>query len=243
MALQSNKLDLSKIDVVYPVKITREGNAELRYSLRSLVNLPHKDVHIFSDYIPWLSKNVKWHPSSDRPGVPRFANVNTSLLRACKDQNISDPFVFMNDDFFILNSIDEIPYYYNGTLQQHYDFLHKTYTSGSKYMRHLLEAQTVLKNGGFDNLDYELHCPILFKKKELQQILEQFPDTACRRTLYANMLKIKGEQAIDFKIYGFLDNFDHSRSFVSTTDANFKRQSGVRSLIRSRFTKPSEYEK
>ena len=243
MASQSNKLDLSQVDIVYPVKITRDGNAELRYSLRSLVNLPHRNVHIFSDYISWLSKEVKWHPSSDRPGVPRFANVNTTLLRACEDPNISDPFIFMNDDFFVLNPVDKIPYYYNGTLQQHYDYLHKSYPTGSKYMRNLLEAQTVLKQSGFDNLDYELHCPIIFHKAELKDVLKAFPNSACRRTLYANMAKVEGEQAIDFKIYGFLDNFNHARPFVSTTDANFRRQSGVRSLIRSKFTSSSKYEK
>lgn len=242
MAKQSSKIDLSKIDVVYPVKPTPDENIELRYSLRSLENMPHRNVHIFSDYIPWLSKKVKWHPSSDRPDKARFANVNTTLLRACDDPNISDPFVFMNDDFFVMQKIKEIPYYVNGTLQQHFDYLHKTYR-GSKYMHDILETQSELKRLGLGTLDFEVHAPIIFYKDELRKILKAYPNAACRRSIYGNVMKVDWEQAIDFKIYGFGDQFDHNRPFVSTADANFRRQSGVRSMIRSQFTQPSPYEK
>lgn len=242
MAKSNNKINLKDIDVVYPVKATPDENVELRYSLRSLENMPHRNVHIFSDYIPWLSKKVKWHPSSDRPGKPRFANVNTTLLRACKDPNVSDPFVFMNDDFFVMQKIKELPYYCNGTLQQHWEYLHRTY-AGSKYMRDLLETQSVLKEMGYGTMDFEVHCPIIFYKDQLIKILEAYPYTACRRTIYANMMEVPYEQVVDFKIYGFGDQFDHNRPFVSTADANFRRQSGVRSMIRSKFTHQSPYEK
>lgn len=243
MAKQSNKINLKDIDVVYPVQPTRDGNNELRYSLRSLRNMPHRNVHIFSDYIPWLNEHtVKRHPSSDRPDKKRFANVNTTLLRACDDPNISDPFVFMNDDFFVMKPIKTIPYYVNGTLQQHFDYLHKTYR-GSKYMHDILETQSELKRLGLGTLDFEVHAPIIFYKDELRKILKAYPNAACRRSIYGNAMKVDWEQAIDFKIYGFGDNFDHNRPFVSTADANFRRQSGVRSMIRSEFTTPSSYEK
>ena len=231
----------NKIDVVYPVKPTRNGNAELRYSLRSLDNMPHGKVHIFSDYIPWLSKEIIWHPSSDRPDKSRFANVNMTLLRACEDPNISDPFIFMNDDFFIMKKIKDLPYYANGTLQQHWDYLHKTY-KGSKYMRDILETQTELKRLGYDTIDFEVHAPIVFHKKLLKQILKKYPRAACRRSIYGNKAKVSYEQVVDFKIYGFGD-FDQSRTFVSSADGNFDRQSVVRSLVRSTFTQPSKYEK
>lgn len=231
----------NKIDVVYPVQPTRNGNAELRYSLRSLSNMPHGKVHIFSDYIPWLSKEVVWHPSSDRPGKSRFANVNTTLLRACDDPNISDPFVFMNDDFFVMQKIKELPYYANGTLQQHWDYLHQFYVM-SKYMRDLLETQSELKRLGYGTIDFEVHCPILFYKDKLREVLTAYPNTACRRTIYANMAEVDWEQVIDFKIYGFGD-FDKNRPFVSSSNGNFDRQSVVRSLVRSTFTQPSKYEK
>lgn len=231
----------NKIDVVYPVKPTNNNNLELRYSLRSLENMPHGKVHIFSDYIPWLSKEVIWHPSSDRPDKSRFANVNTTLLRACEDPIVSDPFIFMNDDFFVMQEITELPYYCNGTIQQHWDYLHQFYEM-SKYMRQLLEAQTVLKEEGYGTIDFEVHAPILFHKKELKKILKKFPNTACRRTIYGNVMKVKHEQVIDFKIYGF-GNFDQNRPFVSTSDNNFNRQSVVRTMIRSAFTEPCKYEK
>lgn len=230
-----------KIDVVYPVKPTKNGNAELRYSLRSLSNMPHGKVHIFSDYIPWLSKEVVWHPSSDRPDRTRFANVNTTLLRACDDPSVSDPFIFMNDDFFVMKKIKDLPYYSNGTLQQHWDYLRQFYAM-SKYMRDLLETQTILKEMGYGTLDFEVHAPILFYKDKLREVLTNFPNTACRRTIYANMAEVPYLQVIDFKIYGFGD-FDKSREFVSSSDGNFNRQSVVRSLVRSTFTQPCKYEK
>ena len=240
MAKQSSKL--KDCDVVYPVRPTRNGNAELRYSLRSLVNLPHRDVHIFSDYIPWLNeKKVKRHPSSDQPGKSRFANVNQTLLRACEDPNISDPFIFMNDDFFVLQKITSLPYYANGTLQQHWDYLHQFYNM-SKYMRDMLETQSELKKLGYGTIDFEVHAPILFYKDKLREILKAYPRTACRRTMYGNMMEVPYEQVIDFKIYGF-GEFDKNRPFVSTSDGNFDRQSVVRSLVRSKFTQPCEYEK
>lgn len=231
----------NKIDVVYPVQPTRNGNAELRYSLRSLKNMPHGKVHIFSDRIPWLSKEIVWHPSSDKPGRSRFANVNETLLRACNDPNVSDPFVFMNDDFYVMKPITDLPYYCNGTLQQHWDYLHQFYTM-SKYMRDLLETQSVLKEMGYGTIDFEVHAPILFYKDKLKEVLTKFPNTACRRTIYGNLMEVPYEQVIDFKIYGFGD-FDKDREFVSSSNGNFDRQSVVRSLVRSAFTEPSKYER
>src|SRR5688572_13246658 len=98
-------------DIVY---VCRPGddNEELRYSLRSLRNLPHGRVFV-AGYCPvWVSSEVERIP------VPRMSDKHThalaSLVAAMNDERVSDPFVMFNDDFYIMRPMDRVPILHTG---------------------------------------------------------------------------------------------------------------------------------
>lgn len=97
-------------DVVYPVKLTRNGNRELRLSLRSLSNIPHRNVYVVAPERPeWLSGDVRFIECPD--DHVSYENVNRKLLAACSVDDLSENFIFMNDDIFIMQKMTEIPYW------------------------------------------------------------------------------------------------------------------------------------
>ena len=93
------------MDILYTLKQCDQCD-ELIYSLRSLCNLPHDRVFLVGGcpknidkskvvYIPTEQKGTKWRNSTN--------NVKT----ACKDPRLSDDFILMNDDFFVLKPIND----------------------------------------------------------------------------------------------------------------------------------------
>ena len=96
---------MSAPDVVY---LCRSGeNEELRYSLRSLKNVPHGQVWIFGGAPSWISDRVNF------VGVPqtdfnfrdawktKFENTRRNLYTATQQPEVSEHFLLMNDDFYV----------------------------------------------------------------------------------------------------------------------------------------------
>jgi CCR4-NOT transcriptional regulation complex NOT5 subunit len=45
-------------------------------------------------------------------------NVRDKYKIICECEDISDDFILMNDDFYILNKVEEIKYYHRGKLKK-----------------------------------------------------------------------------------------------------------------------------
>lgn len=81
-------------DIVYFVKDT-ESNEELRYSLRTLKNFPHRKVWLYGG-CPAGLKPDKWvHLVQDKEN--KWENVRMMLESACKNKEISSSFWLFND--------------------------------------------------------------------------------------------------------------------------------------------------
>lgn len=92
------------MDIVY---VVREGekNDNLRYSLRSLKNIPHDDVYIIGHKPEWV-KNVKYINRMQRVRN-KFQNISRNMWLATKTSSISDDFIYMDDDFALLPTATE----------------------------------------------------------------------------------------------------------------------------------------
>jgi len=230
------------MDIVYFV---REGddNEELRYSLRSLVNIPHGTVHIVG-YKPCWVKNVNYIE------VPQSGTKNTNttnnLKVASESEEISDNFILMNDDFFIMKPIDKIPNLNRGYIVDVAEYYQQF---NSPYFKGMVQTHNYILELGYPSpLSYELHVPMVMNKDNVQKMLEQYyfdaPEVGVlhKRSLYGNMFSYGGETIKDVKVYEEDGEFDENSTFLSTQD-NIWQNSNVGKFIRSKFTEKSQYEK
>jgi hypothetical protein len=221
------------MDYVY---ICRSGdNEELRYSLRSLQkNLPDGNVWLVGGKPDWYIGN---YLHVDDLGN-KFDNITNCYKALQEIDSLSDNFVLMNDDFFILKPIIEIPTIYHSTLEN--KIANSVSVNGiSRYSRTLVKAKKDLLRIGIKNpLCYDVHFPMIFNKNLLKKM--DHTNNAPRST-YGNIYNIGGIELNDVKIYKTSSNLDISESvFISTEDNSFYL---VENSLKQLFPDPSMFEK
>ncbi len=226
------------MDVVYTC---RPGeNEELRYSIRSVL----KNAK-FINNIWVVGAKPDWYVGNFiavKPVGNSFANVRENLKNVIDNDNISEDFVLMNDDFFIMENINSVSHYYGGMLSDR-SMRHQELAGPNYYANMLMKTHKVLKQKGIDKpLNYELHVPMLFNKTKLSQTIEQ-PFSI--RSYYGNTYDLGGEDIKDVKIYSHprfrvaSSSMDNSTPYVSTDDESFKQ---IRSIMQEMFPDKSDYE-
>ena len=209
------------MDFVY---ICKPGdNEELRYSIRSvLYSFPDAKIWVVGGKPNWYSGN---HIPVDQ-NYHKYANAINNLKAICDSNEISEEFVLMNDDFFIIKKIDRIDQFYNGLLSTKID-RYIQITGSSMYIKKLMLTRTRLMEYGIANpLDYELHIPMVMEKEKLKHVILKYP-SCLWRSMYGNMYAVGGSQMEDVKIY--INKKHSARSneitensvFLSTEDQAF----------------------
>lgn len=236
------------MDVVW---ICRTGpNEELRYSIRSVAkNMPHSNIVVVGGKPDWYTgKFIPVTTLTDRGGVSRnkYENAKNNIRQIVDNPDISDEFVLMNDDFYVMKPVDQIQYYHGGLLADKVK-THKTFANQAAYTHVLVRTQQILSALEIkDPLDYALHIPMRFHKNKLAEVLKQ--PIASIRTLYGNMYSVGGRQMADVKVhpdrgeYGpkSFDYLNEDSIFLSTADSTFL--SVKKNLLDSVFSEPSKYE-
>lgn len=237
-------MNLEDMDIVYVIK-PDEHNEELRYSLRTLKNIPHRKVWIYGYKPSWVT-NVEY-VAVEQTGT-KWENTAKILELISVNLGISDNFILFNDDFFILKPITTLPLYYDRKLVTRAEEC-KVGRLGvrhlSKYGRQLIDAASALTQHGYKNpLNYELHTPFIYNKDKLAVVLPKYKDIgyAARRSIYGNTYAIGGHQHDDCKIYGMHQQPPNGATFVSTTDMSFEYGS-VGHYIKMLFKWSSKYER
>ena len=199
------------MDFVY---ICRDGdNEELRYSIRSVINsFPEAKVWVVGGKPNWYVGN---YIDVGQIGL-KYNNAINNLNALCNSQEISDDFVLMNDDFFILKQIDTIKYFHGGSLSNKINRF-KQLSRGSAYIKKLMVTEQTLKDYNVASpLDYELHVPMVMNKNKLKTIIDK--DQNCLwRSLYGNLFNVGGIETTDVKIYH--SNANQSISYKITNDS------------------------
>lgn len=229
-------LSLKDLDVVYVVR-PGENNESLRYSLRSLANMPHRKVYLSGECPKWADGVYVVAKDSDME-MPEQEDSNLNLFVAARQQDVSDNFIFMNDDFFIMEPTSEIPVMHQGDLDQRiitYKADHRFHQAYS-----LIKTKQALIRRGFGPqlLSYELHMPMIFNKKLLLRMFADWdqPLFALRpRTMYGNMYKLNGEFTTDAK-----NSINPEARFLSTGVDFDISLAGER--VRNQFRGPGTYE-
>lgn len=232
-------------DIVYILGTgSRWRNNELRYSMRSVEkNLPHAKIIV----VGWKPKFLKGavHIPADDPYQSKLKNSIAKLAIAAMHPEVSEKFVLMNDDFFIMKPMDGVKLYHRGLLEES---LAKHPTGEGYYSDAIKLTRDILKIARIgEPKDYSVHGPMLMEKKKVREIVEMIDPTATGylfRTVYGNWFGLGGEQVDDVKIKdtaGFDPEAWEGMEMVSANDA-IALDPKFQSWIRGKFPEPSRYE-
>lgn len=239
MAKQYSKLS-DKLDVFYPVLPTVDDNLELRYSLRSLANMPHGKVFIYtSKPIKWLSNEVIQVPA-EILSSNKFCRVNKKIELACRNEQISENFVLMNDDFFILKPIKTLPYYADANKPT---LAARSEGSNPLYGQQLKEAESCLMAAGKPCTNFEMHMPLVVNKAKMLSTIKLRPTNGARRSLYCNLNGCEPTLVNDCKLYDSLSLPDSNAAFCSSYMGSFYQDSPLQRWLEAEFSGKCIYEK
>lgn len=224
-------------DVVY---VVREGpNEELRYSLRSLVNLPHSRVFIVGHREPWV-KGVTHVLVPDLPD--KFKSQRAKLMAAVKQWDLSEDFILMNDDHYVVERLDNLVTYHRGRWGSSGI---QPFTSWWVTLR--ATCQWMAEQGHPNPRTYECHTPLLFNKTRLREVLNSYPPGepfavgmtyeltgAGGQGAWGPDMKCRDTQAFD----ALVDRVP----YLSSSDESFIRTPIAEYLIRL-FPEPGKYER
>lgn len=197
----------------------RDGkNEELRYSIRSLYkNLPDVNVWVVGGKPDWYIGNYI-NIDIDQP---KFENVRKQFKAIATCPDINENFVLMNDDFFILKPLDEIPVMHGGLLSDKVKS-HFQKAGVGIYTDQLKSTYNSILNLGIrEPLNYEIHVPMPMTKTGL---LEALDNDGLVRSVYGNLNNVGGEYINDedvikrgWRARGF------QGTFLSTLDNSFSQ--------------------
>lgn len=179
---------------------SRHQNIEIRFSLRSVEKhlQGFLDVWIVGERPDFL-QNINHISATDPHEVPD-RNIMEKIKLACLHPEISDPFLFFNDDHYLLSDFkaDEFPYYYDMTI---WDKIKKRgYDSYGQRMQNTMKH---LQMNGKQTKNFDIHTPILYGKQEFIDIVTtvdwEKKHGFVIKSLYANSLNIEGTYLKDCK--------------------------------------------
>lgn len=232
------------MDCVY---VCRDGdNEELRYSIRSVhQNMPHDNIWVVGGKPDWYTGNhipvVQW--------MDKEANEKANLAAIATSDEISDPFILMNDDFFVVHKLEDFVMFNGGKLIDRVKLYSKNFP-GTRYLELLLDLHKHLLMLGFDDpVDYETHTPIIMTKSILKATHRQLD---LFRSVYGNAVDLDGipisNSYNDVKYYinnpGNLQAYDIETlpyPYLSSDDESFSAI--YEKVLLDMFPEPSPYEK
>lgn len=179
------------IDVLYRV---RKGNANepLRYSLRSLSNIPHGDVYVVGSPPAWANVNVIT-PQRFRT---KWRGLVADLALACAELK-GRRLLLIDDDMFILTPRDNVPVMHNGDLRTAAERKVGGYAKTMTYTADYLEER------GLPTLSYELHIPLEIDADAMTEALTPVLNSRRpiqARSVYGNTHGIGGTETQDVKV-------------------------------------------
>lgn len=241
------------LDVVYIFKESPSNNSqELRYSLRSLANFPFGKVFLAGDKPSWV-KNVDYIRVEQNK--TKSENWYKNMATVIKSEVLSDDFIMMNDDFFIMKQIKSIPNNHAGLMKEMIHKYESRYPDSSRYIDNMKKLYNLLKKNGCKKpLSYELHTPMILNKRKVADLFEHSKKQRLYqfRSYYGNYHNLGGEKCEDVKIFleprhndqEFNKNpleYLNRQLFLSTTGGSFN-QGLAGKFIKDKFPSKSVFE-
>jgi len=211
------------MDVVYILgKGSLAGNEELRHSVRSL------DYHMLDlDNVYVVGENPGFLPSAVHIEAQDifeegWKNTYAKVRQACEDARISDTFLLMNDDFFMLSSFmgKEWPFF----------------------------AIKGANGGTCGAYAFQIHAPMQIEKELFLKVPFSLDQKACRswRSFYANFCHIPPTLIDDciidaYQCGGDFDEQAKGKEFFSISDDTMGVP-GFGEWLRNKYPDPSRFE-
>lgn len=237
-----------KTSIVIPLGTgSRWSNTELKFALRSVEKhlTGYDDIFIIGEKPEWL-QNVIHIPATDIEQTwAKERNIFDKIMLACEDPRVSDDFLFMNDDHFLLEDYvaGEFPYYYEGQLSEKMTI--------TDYKKTINNTRSFFRKR--DPHYADIHCPILYNKAKFK-VCVGYPDWGLPfgysiKTIYCEFLYNQFEELTpcpDLKInqplpYADIINLIAGRPWFSIGDA--ARQGDMLQVFEDLYSVKSKYEK
>lgn len=139
------------VTIVIPYTRDKHKGLELKYALRSIEKFwPQSEVWVIGDRPRF---ETRYLPCRDLDSRKEFSIAN-KILTACKCDEISEDFIMWHDDHFQLKET-EIKYWHNGDLGRTHERARGLYQ---------VAVRNTIDYGC--TLNYDIHVPIVFNKKE-----------------------------------------------------------------------------
>lgn len=217
-------------------------NNEIRFSLRSVEKyLPHRKIWIIGER-PKFLRNIEHIHATDAYDN-KLTNAVFKIRAACREGEISDRFVLMNDDFFFLRPTPRIETFTLGNMAAAI-IDHKT--QAGYYFTALRETRNLLNAAGFaDPVNYEVHYPIVIEKKKFLEATDaiDWTDHAYLfRSVYGNTFGLGGKKRLDTKIYDISELKRLSKGDMISTSDRVVLRPEFQGFIYQKFPNPSRYE-
>lgn len=191
-----------KNDLVYIVgKNSCWNDNELRYSLRSVSKYlkNYNRVFIIGELPSFINPQSVVHlPCEDGIGN-KALNIKNKILLAAHTSEISENFMFFNDDYFLTADVDanDYPYYWKCELS------HTESINHTIYKQHVQATIKVLTARNHPLKNFDTHKPIIYNKERLKEVIYDYDWSIAygyvMRSLYCNTLRISGEYKLDNK--------------------------------------------
>lgn len=158
-------------DLVIPLgKGSKHANFELRYCLRSIEKhlTNYGRLFIVGEFPDFLNSEAIHISQPFVSGNPA-RNIAMNLLEACRDERLSERFMYLNDDYFFTAPVDTATYptYHKGELSN--TIRHNV----TDYRKHVNTTIKHLQELGLPTFDYDVHYATIFEKSKLADLIER----------------------------------------------------------------------
>lgn len=214
------------IDIVYVLGSGSQwGNNEIMYSICSVKK--HLKGSVGNVYVIGKYPHVKTpipiiHVGYEDGHKCKERNIFSKILAASDISDISDTFLFMNDDHYLLSDFDiaSFPYFKRKCLNS-------AKASSFQYNIVIRNTESVLKLNGKKTEYFDVHTPILYEKEKIRELSKlynwELKHTYVIKSLYCNSFDIEGteiEQDVKFNNTSYLpfDKWVQNKLLFSTSD-------------------------
>lgn len=232
-------------DIVYLLRPDVEGHdRELRYSLRSLSNLPHGTVWMFGGKPKWV-KNVEHIPF--KTTGDKWTDIAEKFKAFPTLDQMPNELLHFDDDMYIMKPMDSVPFYATGTM----DFVYSlaAYQPRNTYFPYVKRTIRFLKERGFDTpYMASIHTPLAFERDAMPVHEDDGNGPYDWRSIYYNYALRNGKKLVmmmgDAKAKTEQDLFNimmRGQGFLSSQEETFSLIK-MDNLLSRTFPKPCEYE-
>lgn len=244
-------------DILIPLGLgSRNDNLEIRYCLRSIEKHLSGvgNIFIVGEKPDFLQNIIHIPCEESKDNKHRAHNIYSKIIAGITHvahieydevllhEELSDNFLFMNDDHFLLTDYvaGEFLYYHRGVIQTH--------RVPNEAQR--IQMENTVAEFGKTLHDFDIHCPIVYNKERFRMTFEgrEWKDYGFGlKTAYCNVWYPPGVWCEDLKftelamresIYRALEG----RSWFSIGDTVLREGSGMKEVLQELYPNKSIYE-